>query len=155
MRDIGEPRRTGALIEYSLDAKLATPGRDVGVVDRTQLLDPPSQPVKIDGTDATAVGQDAVEHRHMGVKLRVRRLQRHLADVRVGPTLLVPPLDIDGRPRGVVLEADPPELAGLDPLPAALAPASNAKMCLGVGHRVGNGMAVNIQQRGPFRLGRR
>jgi hypothetical protein len=35
MRDIGEPRRTRALIEHSLDAKLASPGRDVGVVDRT------------------------------------------------------------------------------------------------------------------------
>jgi hypothetical protein len=73
-RDIGEPRRTGALIEHGLDAKLASPGRDVRVVDRTQLLDPPGQPVEIDGTDTTAVGQDAVEHSHMGVKLRVRRL---------------------------------------------------------------------------------
>ena len=54
-----------------------------------------------------------------------------------------------------MLKADPPEFAGLDPLPAALAPASNAEMCLGIGHRVGNGMAVNIDQRGPFRLGRR
>ena len=54
-----------------------------------------------------AVGQHAVEHRHMGMKLRVRRLQRHLADIGVGPALPVSPLDIDGRPRGVVLEADP------------------------------------------------
>ena len=155
MRDIGEPRRTGALVEHGLDAEPAGPGRDVGMVDRTQLLDPPGQPIEIDGADTPAVGQDAVEHRHMGVKLRVRRLQRHLADVGVGPAFSVPPLDIDGRPRGVVLEADPPELAGLDAIPAALAPAGNAKLCLGIGHRVGHGMPVNIQQGSPFRLGRR
>ena len=155
MRDLGEPRRTGALVEHGLDAKLPGPGRDIGMVDRTQLLDPPGQPVEIDGADTPAVGQDGVEHRHMGVKLRVRRLQRHLADVGVGPALLVAPLDIDGGARGVVLKADPPELTGLDPLPATLAPAGKAELRLGIGHRVGNGVAVNIQEGGPFRFARR
>ena len=51
MRDIGEPRRTGALVEHGLDAELPGPGRDIGMVDCTQLLDPPGQPVEIDGAD--------------------------------------------------------------------------------------------------------
>jgi hypothetical protein len=91
----------------------------------------------------------------MGVKLRVGGLQRHLGDVRVGPTFSVPPLDIDRRPRGVVLKTDPAELAGLDAITTALAPASNAKVCLGIGDRVGDGVAVNIQQGRPLRRGRR
>jgi hypothetical protein len=89
----------------------------------------------------------------MSMKLRVRGLQRHLADVRVGPTFLVPPLDIHRRPRGIMLKADPPELASFDTIPAALALASKAELGLGVGHRVGYRMPVNIQEGGPFRRG--
>ena len=91
----------------------------------------------------------------MGVQLRVRRLQRHFANVGVGPALLVPPLDIDRRPRGVVLKADPSQSAGLDAIAATLALAGKAEMGLGVGDRVGDGMAVDLQHRVPFRLGRR
>ena len=155
MRDSGKPRRTGAPVEHGLDAEPAGPGRDVGMIDRTQLLDPPGEPVEIDGADAIAVGQDAVEHRYMGVELRVCRLQRHLADVRIGPALPVPPLDIDRRPRGVVLKADPAQSAGLDGIEPCSSIAGKAEMCLGVGHRVGDRTSVNIQERGPFRLGRR
>ena len=155
MRDSGKACGTSAFVEHGLDAELAGPGRNVGMVDRTQLLDPPGEPVEIDSADATAVGQHAVEHRHMSVQLRVRRLQRHLADVGVGPAFLVPPLDIDGGARGVVLKADPPKRAGLDPLPAALTAAGNAEMGLGIGHRGGNGMPVNIEEGGAFRFGRR
>ena len=155
VRDIGEPRGTGALVEHGLDAELAGPGRDIGMVDGTQLLDPPGQPVEIDGADMPAVGQDAIEHGYMGMQLRIRRLQRHLADVGVGPALPVPPLDIDGRPRGVVLEADPPELAGLDTIPPPWPRCGKAELRLGIGHRVGDGMAVNIEEGGAFCLGRR
>src|ERR1700730_10752117 len=118
MRDIGEPCRARAFVEHGLDAALPGPGRDVGMVDRAQFFHPPGQPVEIKGANMPAFGQDAVEHRHVNMKLRVRRLQRYLADVREGPTFLVPPLDIDGPPRRLVLKADPPELASVDTIPA-------------------------------------
>ena len=141
--------------EHGLDAETAGAGRDVGMVNCAQLFHPPGQPVEIEAAETPAVRQHAVEHRHVGVKLRIRRLQRHLANVGVGPAFSVAPLDIDGRPRRVVLEADPPELAGLDPLPASPAPASKAELCLGVGHRVGYGMPVNLEEGGAFHRSRR
>ena len=56
----------------------------------------------------------------MRVQLRIRRLQRHFANVRVSPALLVSAFDVDRRPGGVVLKADPAEVAGLDAVRAAL-----------------------------------
>jgi hypothetical protein len=69
-------RRSGALVKHGLNAELPGPGRDIGMVDGTQLLDPPSQPVEIEAADMPAVGQDAVEHRHMGDGVDAPR--RHL-----------------------------------------------------------------------------
>jgi hypothetical protein len=92
---------------------------------------------------------------NMRVQLRIRRLQRHFANVGVSPALRVAPFDIDRRPGGVVLKADPPERARLKPIRPALSLAGKAELGLGIAHRVGDSLLMDVEERGAFRLGRR
>jgi hypothetical protein len=85
-----------------------------------------------------ALGQDAVEYRDMRMKLRVGRLQRQLANVRVGPTLLVPALNFDRGTRRVMLKANPTGLTGFKAPRAVLTTARKAKLGLSIGHRIGD-----------------
>jgi hypothetical protein len=69
--------------------------------------------------------------------------------------LLVAAFDIDRRPGGVVLKADPAEGARLDAIRPALSLAGKAELGLGMGHRVGYSALMYVKERRAFGLGRR
>ena len=132
IRNIGEARSPCALIQHGFDAEAPRARGDICLIDGAQFLDAAGQQIEIDGADAPAFGEHAVEHRDMRVQLRIRRLQRHFTNVRVSPAFLVVAFDIDRRPGGVVLKADPAERARLDAIRPALSLAGKAELCLGI-----------------------
>ena len=155
MRNIGQARGAGAFIEHGFDAETPSLLGDIRLIDRAQFFDPAGQAIEVDRADPAAFGQHAVEHRDMRVQLRIGRLQRHFAHVGVGPAFLVAPLDLGRGSCGVVLKADPAESAGFDAIRPALAFAGKAELGLGIGHRLGDSPAVDLEQRRAFGLGRR
>ena len=95
MRDIGQARGTCAFIEHGFDAETPRLLGDIRLIDGTQFFDPAGQAIEVDRANPAAFGQHAVEHRDMRVQLRIRRLQRHFANVGVSPAFFVSPLDVD------------------------------------------------------------
>jgi len=91
-----------------------------------------------------------LKHRHVSMKLRVRRLQWLLADVREGPTFLVPPDSISTAGRRVVVTEKPIHPARLSRHPSPPpGPGEQREMRLGLGHRRhGVPVTVNIQEGG-------
>jgi hypothetical protein len=54
-----------------------------------------------------------------------------------------------------VLKADPPERASLKPIRPALSLAGKAELGLGIAHRAGDSLLMDVEERGAFRLSRR
>ena len=54
-----------------------------------------------------------------------------------------------------MLKADPPERARLKPIRPALSLAGKAELGLGIAHRVGDSLLMDVEERGAFRLSRR
>ena len=138
------------LIEHGFDAEAPRASGNIGLIDGAQFLDAAGQQIEIDGADAPAFGEHAVEHGDMRVQLRIRRLQRHFANVGVSPALRVAPFDTDRRPGGVVLKADPPSAPGSTPSAPPCPLRAKPSLCLGIGHRVGHSALMDVKERAAF-----